>query len=149
MSDRDYLVIYEETDPDGLPTDDGLVLDIESGKSPNLGELDVEQNVSLELSNTRNRVGTAGFSLACLGSALGVGLMGAFAWSYPGDWYSVSGRVAQSGLVQNLILLSILCLLLLVAGTVLTHYGRRIQARGNLSRVRIVEKTPHARARFE
>ena len=52
-------------------------------------------------------------------------------------------------MVRTLILLAVLAVAMMIAGTVLTHYGRRIQARSELSDVRIVEKAPQAKAQFE
>lgn len=149
MAERDFLVIYEETDPDGLPTNDSLVLDIEAGRPPALGELDVEQNLDLQLTNTTNVAGKVGFVLSCLGALLGAGLMAVFSMSYPAEWYDETGNVANTTLVRNMVVLSILCLLVLVVGTILTHYGRRIQASGSLSGVRIVEKTSQSRVRLD
>ncbi|MFO1534343.1 MAG: hypothetical protein ABR586_01625, partial [Thermoplasmatota archaeon] len=59
--ERDYLVIYEEPDPYGLPSDDVLVLDIDA-RTPRRGEVDVQQKLDLELTNSTSRLGTAGFA---------------------------------------------------------------------------------------
>ena len=143
MAQRDYLVIYEEPDEDGLPSDDSLVLDIEASRAPTLGELDVEQDLDLELTNKTNWFGTLGFAVALLGGLLGAVLMAFFASYYPVDWYG-----APPQRIRTMILLSVLALAFMITGTILTHYGRRIQARGNLSAVRIVEKLPQNRARL-
>ena len=42
--ERDYLVIYEEPDPYGLPSDDTLVLDIEESNAVR-PEVDVRQKL--------------------------------------------------------------------------------------------------------
>lgn len=141
--EHDYLVIYEEPDPFGLPSDDVLVLDIDA-RTPRRGEVDVQQKLSLELTNTTSRLGTAGFATAMAGCLLGVALMVAFALLYPQDWYSGSAST-----VRAMILLSVACIALMIAGTVLTHYGRRIQASSRLSDVRIIEKASQNRASFE
>jgi hypothetical protein len=141
--ERDYLVIYEEPDPYGLPSDDVLVLDIDA-RTPKRGEVDVQQKLDLELTNTTSRLGTAGFATTMLGCVLGLVLMVAFAVIYPQDWYSGSATT-----VRTMILLSVLTIALMIMGTVLTHYGRRIQARSKLSDVRIIEKASQSRASFE
>ncbi|MEA3144168.1 MAG: hypothetical protein QOG31_1492 [Thermoplasmata archaeon] len=141
--ERDYLVIYEEPDPFGLPSDDVLVLDIDA-RTPKRGEVDVQQKLDLELTNSTSRLGTAGFGLSMLGCLLGVVLMVMFAVIYPDDWYSGSATT-----VRTMILLSVATIALMIAGTVLTHYGRRIQARSKLSDVRIIEKASQNRASFE
>jgi hypothetical protein len=141
--ERDYLVIYEEPDPYGLPSDDVLVLDIDA-RTPKRGEVDVQQKLDLELTNTTSRLGTAGFAASMVGCLLGVGLMVAFAIIYPKDWYSGSAST-----VRAMILLSVLTIAMMIGGTVLTHYGRRIQARSKLSDVRIIEKASQNRASFE
>lgn len=141
--ERDYLVIYEEPDPYGLPSDDVLVLDIDA-RTPRRGEVDVQQKLDLELTNTTSRLGTAGFATAMLGCLLGVVLMVAFAIIYPQDWYSGSAAT-----VRTMILLSVATIALMIVGTVLTHYGRRIQASSRLSDVRIIEKQSQSRASFE
>jgi hypothetical protein len=141
--ERDYLVIYEEPDPYGLPSDDVLVLDIDA-RTPKRGEVDVQQKLDLELTNTTSRLGTAGFATTMVGCLLGIGLMIAFAVIYPQDWYSGS-----AGTVRTMILLSVATIALMIAGTVLTHYGRRIQASSRLSDVRIIEKASQSRASFE
>lgn len=141
--ERDYLVIYEEPDPYGLPSDDVLVLDIDA-RTPRRGEVDVQQKLDLELTNTTSRLGTAGFAATMVGCLLGLVLMVAFAVIYPQDWYSGSATT-----VRTMILLSVLTIALMIGGTVLTHYGRRIQARSKLSDVRIIEKASQNRASFE
>ncbi len=141
--DRDYLVIYEETDPDGLPADDVLVLDIESASNQR-GEMDVQQKVDIGLTNTTSRAGTAGMIITVLGSLLGAGTLITFASIYPGQWYG-----GGAGVVRGTIGLATLALVLLVVGTILTHYGRRIKARGELKDVRIVEKEMQSKMAFE
>lgn len=141
--ERDYLVIYEEPDPYGLPSDDVLVLDIDA-RSPKRGQVDVQQKLDLELTNTTSRLGTLGFATTMLGCVLGIGLMVMFAIIYPQDWYSGSAST-----VRTMILLSVLTIALMIVGTVMTHYGRRIQARSRLSDVRIIEKASQNRASFE
>jgi len=140
--ERDYLVIYEEPDPYGLPADDTLVLDIEQGNQAR-PEVDVRQKVAVELTNTTSRLGTFGFALCSVGAALGAILAIAFAVIFPQDWYG------HDDVNRTVILLSGLSLVLMIVGTVLTHYGRRIQARGRLSDVRIVEKAPQSTARLQ
>jgi len=141
-NDRDYLVIYEEADPDGLPADDVLVLDIES-QSNQRGEMDVQQKVDIGLTNTTSRAGTAGFIINVIGSLLGVGVLIAFAMLYPDQWYRGGGAV------RSIISLATLTIILLVAGTILVYYGRRIKVRGELKDVRIVEKEPQQKMAFE
>lgn len=137
---RDYLVIFEEPDPYGLPADDSLVLAFDQ-PTQTRPEVDVQQKVAIELSNITSRAGTVGFAITSLGALMGIGLMVAFNMVYP--WYGAASTH------RLMILLSVLTLLLLVGGTILTHYGRRIKARGRLSDMRIVEKNPQASARFE
>ncbi|MES2154298.1 MAG: hypothetical protein V4510_04105 [bacterium] len=140
--DRDYLVIYEETDPDGLPADDVLVLDIESSQQQR-GEMDVQQKLDIGLTNTTSRAGTAGFIITVLGSVLGASLLVYFASIYPAEWYRGGSAV------RTTIALATISLILLVVGTILTHYGRRIKARGELKDVRIVEKESQQKMAFE
>ena len=143
--ERDYLVIFEEPDPYGLPADDTLVLDIEQPQTRAFPEVDVQQKVAIELTNTTSRLGTIGFALAIAGGVVALILMVAFAMLYP---HGLVGG-ANTGAMRAMILASVLVLVLLVAGTMLTHYGRRIKARGKLSDVRIVEKMPESRASLE
>lgn len=139
--ERDYLVIYEEPDPDGMPADDALLLDIDAGQPVSLGEVDLEQKLDLELSNNTNRTGTIGFILACVGAAIAVFACILFAVAYPDPWYTSGGQVSDSGMIPGTVLVGIVGALTMLTGVILTHYGRRIQARGNLSRMRIVEKS--------
>ncbi len=141
--DRDYLVIYEETDPDGLPADDTLVLDIESASNQR-GEMDVQQKLDIGLTNTTSRAGTAGFIITTIGSLLGIGLLIYFATIYPDQWYGGGASVVRSTIGG-----ATLALVLLVVGTILTHYGRRIKARGELKDVRIVEKESQQTVSFD
>ncbi|MEK6986130.1 MAG: hypothetical protein AABX89_07095 [Candidatus Thermoplasmatota archaeon] len=145
---RDFLVVFEEPDPYGLPSEDALILDIESS-SNRRGQVDVQQKLALQLTNTTSRLGTFGFILSSLGALMGLLLLLTFVLVYPQDWYTAEGAVQTTAIVKSLILLAILDVLLLVGGTVLTHYGRRIQARGALSDVRLVERTAVPSARFE
>jgi hypothetical protein len=138
---RDYLVIYEEPDPDGLSHDDSLLLDIDAGQPVSLGEVDLEQKLDLELSNNTNAMGTIGFVLACLGALIAVIACIMFAVSYPDPWYTPSGRLSDTGMIPGTLIVGVFGALTMLAGVILTHYGRRIQARGNLSRMRIVEKS--------
>jgi hypothetical protein len=139
--ERDYLVIYEEPDPDGMSHDDSLLLDIDAGQPVSLGEVDLEQKLDLELSNNTNAMGTIGFVLACLGALIAVVACIMFAVSYPDPWYTPSGRLSDTRLIPGTLIVGVLGALTMLAGVMLTHYGRRIQARGNLSRMRIVEKS--------
>jgi uncharacterized membrane protein len=138
---RDYLVIYEEPDPDGLPADDALLLDIDAGQPVSLGEVDLEQKLDLELSNNTNSTGTVGFGLAILGALVAVVACIMFAVSYPDPWYTTSGALSGTGMIPATLIVGVLGALTMLVGVILTHYGRRIQARGNLSRMRIVEKS--------
>jgi hypothetical protein len=135
---KDYLVVYEEPDQDGLPTEDGLLLDIDAGQPVSLGELDVEQKLDLELANQTNWVGRLGFVLSVIGALIGFGVLAYIGTTYPDEWYD-EGILDTSKMAQTApaAVLALLCLLI---GVIMTHYGRRIQARGNLSRIRIVEK---------
>ena len=139
--ERDYLVIYEEPDPDGMLVDDALLLDIDAGQPVSLGEVDLEQKLDLELSNNTNRTGTVGFILACIGAAIAVLACILFAVAYPDPWYTAGGSVSDSGMIPATVLVGIVGARTMLTGVILTHYGRRIQARGNLSRMRIVEKS--------
>ncbi len=145
---RDFLVVVEEPDPYGLPADDALILDIEAAMAKR-GQVDVQQKLALELTNTTSRLGTFGFLTTCVGSILGAILLIAFAVLYPDQWYDLGGAIERNATVKSFILLSMLAAALMVTGTVLTHYGRRIQARGNLSDVRLVEREPVPSPRFE
>ena len=138
---RDYLVIYEEPDADGMPHDDALLLDIDAGQPVSLGEVDLEQKLDLELSNNTNAMGTVGFVLAIVGAVIAVTACIMFAVAYPDPWYTTSGRLSDTGLIPGTLIVGVLGALTMLAGVMLTHYGRRIQARGNLSRMRIVEKS--------
>lgn len=138
---RDYLVIYEEPDSDGLPRDDGLLLDIDAGQPVSLGEVDLEQKLDLELSNNTNAMGTIGFVTAIVGALIAIIACIIFAVSYPDPWYTSDGRLSGTRMVSATLIVGVLGALTMLAGVVMTHYGRRIQARGNLSRMRIVEKS--------
>ncbi len=138
--ERDYLVVYEEPDEDGMTSEDALLLDIDAGQPVSLGELDVEQKLDLELSNNTNWVGRLGFVLAVVGAIIGFAILGFFGFTYPDSWYTESGEIKATSLVPTTALVAVVSVLLMLAGVVLTHYGRRIQARGQLSRIRIVEK---------
>lgn len=140
QGERDYLVVFEEPDPDGMPTDDGLLLDIDAGQPVSLGEVNLEQKLDLELSNNTNWVGRLGFMLACFGALIGLGVVVFFGATYPEDWYTADGAPAEGSILPGTALVAVLAVLVELSGVVLTHYGRRIQARGNLSRMRIVEK---------
>lgn len=138
---RDYLVVYEEPDPDGLHPDDALLLDIDAGQPVSLGEVDLEQKLDLELSNQTNRVGTLGFVLAIVGAVIALVACALFAAAYPDPWYTTAGVVSDSNLIPATVVIGSIGALAMLGGVILTHYGRRIQARGNLSRMRIVEKS--------
>lgn len=140
QEERDYLVVFEEPDPDGMPAEDGLVLDIDAGQPVSLGEVNLEQKLDLELSNNTNWVGRLGFVLAILGAIIAGGVLVFFGTTYPERWYDASGNPAEGSILPGTALVAVIGLLMQLAGVVLTHYGRRIQARGNLSRMRIVEK---------
>ncbi len=140
QEERDYLVVYEEPDPDGMPTEDGLVLDVDAGQPVSLGEVNLEQKLDLELSNNTNWVGRLGFVLAIVGAIVGFCVLVFFGMTYPEKWYDEGGNPADGSILPGTALIGVVAVLMQLAGVVLTHYGRRIQARGNLSRMRIVEK---------
>jgi hypothetical protein len=143
--ERDFLVIYEEETDDGLPGDDHLILDIEAPKNPARGELDVQQRLDLSLTNSVSRTGSIGFVLSCVGALSGAALLVFFMASYPSQWYNEAGYLNPAGPFKATIAAGTASIGLLIAGTMMTHYGRRIQARGNLSQVRIVEKAAHSK----
>jgi hypothetical protein len=145
---RDFLVVYEEPDPYGLPSEDALILDIEANIAKR-GQVDVQQKLDLELTNTTSRLGTFGFVTACVGALLAVLVLITYAIIYPGQWYDANGLTLASTLVKSVLTLGILAVVLMVGGTVLTHYGRRIQARGALSDVRLVEREPVPTPQFQ
>lgn len=140
QEERDYLVVYEEPDPDGMPTEDGLVLDVDAGQPVSLGEVNLEQKLDLELSNNTNWVGRLGFVLSIVGAVIALIACATFAYAYPDPWYTATGELSETSLIPTTLLLGVAGALAMLAGVILTHYGRRIQARGNLSRMRIVEK---------
>jgi hypothetical protein len=140
QEERDYLVVYEEPDTDGLPTEDNLLLDIDAGQPVSLGEVNLEQKLDLELSNNTNWVGRLGFVLAIVGAIIGFSVLIFFGTTYPERWYDDQGNPAEGSILPGTALVGVIAVLMQLAGVVLTHYGRRIQARGNLSRMRIVEK---------
>lgn len=140
QEERDYLVVYEEPDTDGLPTEDGLLLDIDAGQPVSLGEVNLEQKLDLELSNNTNWVGKVGFVLSIVGALIGFGACLLFASAYPDPWYTTDGELSDTSMIPGTVLIGVVGALTMLAGVVLTHYGRRIQAKGNLSRMRIVEK---------
>lgn len=140
QEERDYLVVYEEPDTDGMPTEDGLLLDIDAGQPVSLGEVNLEQKLDLELSNNTNWVGRLGFVLAIVGAIIGFSVLIFFGTTYPERWYDDQGNPAEGSILPGTALVGVIAVLMQLAGVVLTHYGRRIQARGNLSRMRIVEK---------
>lgn len=140
QEERDYLVVYEEPDTDGLPTEDNLLLDIDAGQPVSLGEVNLEQKLDLELSNNTNWVGKLGFVLAIVGAIIGFSVLIFFGTTYPERWYDEQGNPAEGSILPGTALVGVIAVLMQLAGVVLTHYGRRIQARGNLSRMRIVEK---------
>jgi hypothetical protein len=146
MATRDFLVVYEEPDDDGLPVRDSLTLDIETAAAIPHGEMDVEQKVDIELANSASRAGTVGFSLSAIGAALGFVILLVFSLNSPQNWYDADGAIRGSPLVRTTIIAAVLVLLLMIIGVILTHYGRRIKAKGNLSQVRIVERSSQARA---
>lgn len=145
--ERDYLVIFDEPDDSGLPSDDSLVLDVDTGPASPRGELDVQQKLDLDLRNDRTRWGTLGFVVCLIGAALGIGLLAAFAVNYPGDYYRENLSINPEP-IPTMLALAVVSLVLLIVGTIITHYGRRIQARANLTSVRIVEKASSSHATF-
>ncbi len=140
QGERDYLVVYEEPDPDGMAMEDGVVLDIDAGSPVSLGEVNLEQKLDLELNNNTTWVGRLGFILAVVGAAFATATCIWFWVVYPEQWYVANGEVSGDWKVPATALFAVSSFLLMLAGVILTHYGRRIQARGNLSRMRIVEK---------
>lgn len=146
--ERDYLVIYEEPDPYGLPTDETLILGIQE-KRRRLPQVDVRHRVDLHLSNTTNKLGTIGFIVTVLGAVLGVVAILVFATSYPDQWYDDERQLQVSNLAQILTPLGAVATLTMIVGALMTHYGKRIEARGNLAAVRIIEKSPHNRIQIK
>ncbi|MEK6975530.1 MAG: hypothetical protein AABY18_04215 [Candidatus Thermoplasmatota archaeon] len=140
QEERDYLVVYEEPDMDGMAMEDGLLLDIDAGQPVSLGEVNLEQKLDLELSNNTNWVGKLGFVLSVLGAVVGFGACVLFAISYPDPWYTADGNLSATRMIPGTVLVGVVGALMMLSGVILTHYGRRIQAKGNLSRMRIVEK---------
>lgn len=141
---QDYLVILEE-DGEGDQIEDEIVLDVRRMRKQLLTHVDVETAVELEVDNTSSGTGLLGLILSILGALTGLLAVFLFATTYPGDWFDAAGAIAGASVRQATAFTAIVGGLLLVAGTALTAYGRRITAQGRLRGFHLVKKTPHAK----
>jgi len=142
---RDFLVIYEEDD-DGSANDAGFVVDVTTPRSRPVAGLEVTEAIQVDLSNTRSVLGTAGMITCAVGAILGGVSVAMFISQYPSAWDSAGGVFSSLNTVRTMTGSGLLGLIAMVAGTVMTHYGRRIRAVGHLKTVHIVEKAPSSQA---
>lgn len=138
----DYIVIYEDDSTEDIP--DEIVLDVRRLRKALLTQVDIETGVDLYIDNTSSRVGLVGLLVSIVGAVTGLVATYLFASTYPGDWFD-GGAVAGQGIRQWTAILAVASGLLLVAGTALTAYGRRVTAFGQLRGFHLVKRTPHAK----
>lgn len=131
----DFLVIYED-DADG--PDEPFVLDMHRKAAPR-GEVEIDHDIRLGVTNTSSRVGTTGFTITIVGALVALGFMIAFGLGYPDNWFGAGDVPKEGGFVTAVMATALVGFVLMFAGTVLTHYGRRIRATGSLENIRVVQ----------
>jgi hypothetical protein len=143
----DFLVIYEEEDgggPDADDSDDEIVLDIRTLRQAFRHHLDVETGVLVKLHNSSSAGGFLGLILTIIGAIVAIAAVAVFASTYPQDWFK-GAELAGYGLRRGTATMATVGGLLMIAGTILTAFGRRVTAHAFIDDAHIVEKSPHAR----
>jgi MFS family permease len=137
MPEQEYLVFVEEDD-EGY-NDDRLVLHVGAkGRTRHLSDLEIQPEIEVEVLNRGSNLATIGLACTFFGALAGLAAIVVFAMYYPDGWRLDDGSYAAAPWFTAL--LGSLAALVLLVGAVLTPIGRRIEARGILRRVRVVEK---------
>lgn len=139
---QEFLVIYEE-DGEGESGDE-LVLDVRRLRRALRTEIDIETGVTVDLDNTGSPMGLLGVIVAVVGAIFAAAATLLFATSYPEAWFE-NDLVAGESVRRITAGLAMVGGLLLIAGMVMTIYGRRVTAHGTVDDAHIIEKSPHAR----
>lgn len=142
MSERDFLVFIEEDD-DGTAPEDRIVLQVETPVQRPVRELEVNPEIELRIENTGGATARIGLAIGILGTALTlIGIL-AFSLTYPQRWFDARGALQHTEPLLRLTgALTAVGGVALVAGALLTFYGRRLQARAELVSLRVVERGP-------
>lgn len=141
-----FLVLYEEDEPeDAAGPEDELVLDLRFFRRALRQHVDIETSARIELDNTSSRLGLIGLLLSIVGAVISAAAILLYATTYPERWFDAADKVSGDGLRTTTALLAMLGGLLLIGGTALTAYGRRVLASGRLEGAHVVAKRPHSR----
>ncbi len=132
MSEREFLVFYEDDQPE-----EELVLDIHTVRSAFASQLDIEADMGLNVRNVAGRTGRIGITLSTIGLACGLLAALLFSLRYPAEWTTTG---SSATMVVNVF--AVLGMIGLISGTVLTIVGRKIEAEGLLHGIHLVERRP-------
>lgn len=138
---REFLVFVEEED-DGFETQDRIVLQVEPPQLRPTRELEVQPEIDLRIENTGSAWARVGLVLSVLGAILSVAGFAVFAVTYPQQWIASGGLLYQEPVLRLTAGLVSVGGVALVAGALLTFYGRRLEARAELVSLRVTESAP-------
>lgn len=145
MNEREYLVFVEEED-DGTPAEDRIVLTLDGAEARPTRELEVHPEIDLRIENAGGATARLGLALSIVGTVLSLVGVVVFSLTYPQRWFDARGSLLHADpLLRTTAALSAVGGILLVAGALLTFYGRRVQARAELVSLRVVERAPAAK----
>lgn len=145
-AENEYLVFVEEDD-DGTVEEDRLVLAV--ARQHALGEIQVHPEIEVDLRSTATPTSTGGLASSLFGALLGLTALGMFIATYPQRWYDGGRLLVEDPLIWFNAVFAVAGGMFLIIGTVLTHYGQRLQASGHLRRLRIVEQATGRSANLE
>jgi hypothetical protein len=135
LSDRDFLLVYEEADSDDGGEDE-LFVDIDVHSEP--ARNNIEAEFGARVTNRAGKLATTGLIITLVGTAAMIAATILFALNYPDAWYPVGQ--GDEALIQLITGMGLLGALLLIVGNLLVGFGRQLHAQGVLHSLRFVSE---------
>ncbi|MGB0652581.1 MAG: hypothetical protein ACPGQL_05225 [Thermoplasmatota archaeon] len=144
--ERDYLILYEE--PDEGEVEDRLTVNVEASAADLQGSVDVQTDFGVESVEKANALGLIGLIVAVVGAVMGIAAVIWFGVAYPDAWYGDDGTPPETGVQRSIAVLASLSFIVLMAGNLMTYYGRTTKSDAVLNQFALVEHVPKSQLRL-
>jgi hypothetical protein len=133
LSERDFLLIYEDGEEDGEAHDEVFVdIDVHSEPVRNT----IEAEFGARVTNRAGKLAVTGLVITLVGAIVMVAATVLFTVNYPDAWYPVGA--GDEELIRFITAIGLLGGLLLIVGNLLVGFGRQLHAQGVLHTLRFV-----------